>query len=459
MNIKKWWSGLTGTESAWKFHIDHPSAEHGCPHDTTGWIVQGWVLIEPSLYAQLQPNQTPYLSLTLNDNLVRYVPLDKARPDVLNKMLSAEQQVTYQAQVHCGFRLSMPLSGGRLPLRLHLGEEQHLLTEIHLPSASAKPNEEDKPLLKVLQGKDDWLFLDNDTNFSVDQHRGYLGLSQSCVKQWQRYIEAWQTQFQSYGANAVFLVAPTKESVLTDYYPYAAAKQNLLSTIFDLMPEDMYLYPVSQLQALGDAAYYKTDTHWTQQGACLTTRLVAERLGLTPERIEPVFAQDSYQVKRHSGDLGKKLDPHAVQPEAFLVGFTYRNCVVFDNGLPNFGRVLLIHCEEALEDATCLIFGSSSSYSMFSYLCRIFQRVVFVHSAGQIDTKLLQAVQPDYVIAQTNARFMVRPPQSAYNVLAQINEKNLSLTPQQKENIVVINQPEKQALIQQLGLEKYLPVL
>ena len=459
MSIKKWWNSLTSAAPLWKYHIDYPSAIHGSPQDKTGWIVQGWVLIEPKAYLQLGSRQRPYLSLRLNDNLVRYVPLDRARPDVIESVLANQNTRAYEPQLQCGFRLSMPLVGVRLPLYLHVGEQHYLLTEIDLPMSAEAQQDINGPLLKVLQGKSSWLFLDNDTNFSVDQHRGYLGLSQSCVRQWQRYIQGWQTHLQSFGSKAVFLVAPTKESVLTQYYPYQAAEHNLLNAIFDLMPTEMYLYPVVQLRALGDESYYKTDTHWTQQGACLTSRLVAQRLGLDQQHVDSIFEQDRYQMKRHSGDLGKKLEPHAVQLEAFLVSFTYRNWVVFDNGLPNFGRVLLIEYDEALTNATCLIFGSSSSYSMFSYLCRIFKRVVFVHTAGQIDPLLLQTIAPDYVIAQTNARFMVRSPRADYDVLAQIKEKSQSLSAEQKEKVVVIYRPEKQTLIQQLGLEQYVAEL
>lgn len=459
MNIKKWWSGLTGKATLWKYHIDYPSAENGCPQDTTGWIIQGWLLLDSAYYAQVGLERTPYLSLKLNENLMRYVPLDKARPDVLNKVTPFNSKQSLQSQLYCGFRFSLPLSGARLPLRLHVGEQEHVLTEIHLPSSSEQTSDRVQAPLKVLHGKENWLFLDNDTNFSVDQHRGYLGLSQTCLLQWQRYIQTWQNQLQSFGNRALFVVAPTKESVLTQYYPYVAAKENLLSTIFDLMPDSMYLYPVPQLQALGDAAYYKTDTHWTHKGAQLTAALVAERVGIEAEAVQQVFAKDRYQSRNHSGDLGKKLSPPAAQPEEFLVGFSYRKWVVFDNGLPNFGRVLCIEYDAALIDATCLIFGSSSSYTMFNYFCRVFKRVVFVHTAGQIDPVMLQKIQPDYVIAQTNARFMVRPPRVDYDVLAMVKEKSQTLNSEQKEKITVVALPAKQALIQQLGLDRYLPVL
>lgn len=443
----------------WIYHIDYPSAEHGSPQDKTGWIVQGWVLIEPKAYAELRSEQRPYLSLRLNDNLVRYVPLDRVRPDVVDSLSMNKDKRNYQPQLQCGFRLSMPLVGVRLPMYLHFGEHQYLLTEIDLPVQAKIQSDLSKPLLKVLQGKDNWLFLDNDTNFSVDQHRGYLGLSKSCVIQWQHYTQGWQTQLQSFGPRAIFLVAPTKESVLTQYYPYEAAKHNLLNTIFDLMPAEMYLYPVSQLRALGDESYYKTDTHWTQQGACLASRLVAQRLGLEKKLVDSIFEQDQYQTKQYAGDLGKKLEPKAMYLEAFLIGFSYRNWVVFDNGLPNFGRVMLIEYEEALKDATCLIFGSSSSYSMFSYLCRVFKRIVFVHTAGQTDPLLLQTIDPDYVIAQTNARFMVKPPRVDYNALAQAKEKSQRLSVEQKKKVVVINRSDKQALIRQLGLDQYIFVI
>lgn len=77
-----------------------------------------------------------------------------------------------------------------------------------------------------------------------------------------------------------------------------------------------------------------------------------------------------------------------------LASFNNARWRVHDTGLPNFGRWMVFEYPRALEQATCLVFGSSSTYSMFSYLCRVFSRLIFVHSAANIDPALIEAVAP-----------------------------------------------------------------
>src|SRR5690606_23289521 len=107
----------------------------------------------------------------------------------------------------------------------------------------------------------------------------------------------------------------------------------------------------------------------------------------------------------------------------------------YDNGLPNFGRLMVTRYEKALLNDTCLVFGSSSSYSMLNYLGRLFQNLVFVHSAGNVDIKLLLACQPRYLITQTNARFVVVAPSVGYSLQRDIEDKVSRLTEEQLEAV------------------------
>lgn len=457
MIVKKWWSDLTKPSVIVDFCIDYPSEKHGTLYEGADCVIQGWVVVKPELYTK--KNAKPYLSMKLNENLIRRIELDRARPDVIKAVFSAKAAANKE-QLYCGFRFLLPLAGVEIQLKLHLTGQVYELTKISLPALapvrlSALTT---KKSLKVLKGTDDWLFLDNDTNFSVDQHRGHLVLSEHSLLQWQKYIDNWQETLQPLGDRALFLIAPTKESVLGKYHPYPEALEPLFGPVFQKMSSAMYLHPAEALSLAGDETFYKTDTHWTHQGAQVTTSLVAQRLGLDTNKVEAIFAKDVYKTKAHAGDLGNKMNPPCAQPAAFLVGFSYRPWVIYDNALQNFGRIVVIEYEAALKDATCLIFGSSSSYSMFSYLCRLFKRIVFVHTAGNIDKALMSKVAADYFIAQTNARFMIRPPHFDYNVMAIIKDKqkNLTADQQQVKNKNTVFKKDKNLVLQQLGLSEYM---
>jgi hypothetical protein len=60
---------------------------------------------------------------------------------------------------------------------------------------------------------------------------------------------------------------------------------------------------------------------------------------------------------------------------------------------------------------------------MFHFISRIFQTVIFVHTAGNVDQELIEKTTPDYVCMQTNARFVVRAPSFNDSVSSYIKSK------------------------------------
>jgi hypothetical protein len=153
-------------------------------------------------------------------------------------------------------------------------------------------------------------------------------------------------------------------------------------------------------------------------------------------------------MQRSVGDLGNKAYPPAAHDEAVLRSFNYRKYVVYDNLLPNFGRTIVMQYPKALSKKHCLIFGSSSVYSMLNYLARIFQTVTLVHSAGNIDPKLIAELKPNFLLCQTNGRFVVRPPSANYCLQTSIREKVSQLDTQLLQNqFEIINRQATQTTL------------
>jgi len=348
-------------------------------------------------------------------------PLNIERPDVVERVL--DQSPANNPQLRCGFRFTIPPDVATFTLSLEINGQSWPLQNVKVA-----PHASEGKALKVLRGQNSWLFLDNDTNFSVDQFAGYMRLTTKGVASWSDYTSALKAGFDGARRLPVMLVAPTKESVLGHYHPLMAAPVPILQPVFDLLPLEQLIYPVAELRnTLGDEAFFKTDTHWTQKGAGLASALVAKRLGVPPKRVDELLSKDRYKTREHVGDLGNKMSPPLSVSASFLASFNHRKWVVYDNGLPNFGRMMVIHYPKALVNETFLVFGSSSSYSMFNYLCRFFRHLIFVHSAGNIDPELIKAVEPDSVVAQTNARFMIRPPVADYSLKQTIHKKQRAL--------------------------------
>lgn len=396
-----------------RWSLDYPSEQHGSKFLPSGRVVQGWLLL-PKHLTEMQPQARIVAEWQSAFELCH--PLERDRPDVIENILDvpAEQH----PQRVCGFRFTVPARLAKFRLWLALGERRWLLQEVSVDTQDVPPAKQ----LKVLEGKQGWLFLDNDTNGSVDQFMGRMRLTQVGLEGWESYL----SEVASVAAQRpwALLVAPSKESVMgAEYHPRKEGEGGPLHQVLGLAAAKDVVYPVEELKALGDNAFIPTDTHWTQKGALSATMALAEKLGVERTACEALFQKDRYKQKKMGGDLGNKLTPKQVCTVEVISSFNHSRYKTYDNGLPNFGRVLVIEYPEALVAGTCLLFGSSSSSSMFNYLCRIFQRFVFVHSAGNIDPALVAAVAPDYLAAQTNGRFVVQVPSASQNLEEVIRQK------------------------------------
>ncbi|MGP9656109.1 glycosyltransferase family 2 protein [Halomonas sp. AOP35-4E-18] len=354
------------------------------------------------------------------------------------------------------FRVELPVRAGNVTLSAVLtteaGELRIPLERLTLmPDASAQELQ-----ASALIGRQGWLFLDQDTNASLYQHLGYISLRQEAIDNWVAYAEQLTTLSGQVNANVLMVVAPNKERVMHAYHPYPMGAVTPVDRVVEALPDDFCLYPEALLKQMGDDAYHMTDTHWTQQGAMHVACEAVSRLGLAArEDAKRWFAEDQYKVVRVRGDLGSKLNPVRMAATPRLSSFDHQEHKRYDNGLPNFGRVIVWENSDAFLDQCCLVMGASSSYMMFPFLVRIFRRVVFVHSAGNIDASLVQAVSTQTVLVQTNARFMVRAPQLTWSLHDTILEKTEGVSMEEHTAAFAQRMPADQAALADWGLAKW----
>ncbi|WP_447529185.1 alginate O-acetyltransferase AlgX-related protein [Vreelandella sp. TE19] len=453
-DVKRWlkrhWpesSEDTGSTPVFRWELDYPSTTREPRFVSSGRVVQGWVLLDDAFMDRLP---SAHIVAQWESTFELRYPLEVERPDVIERVLEADPDS--HPQCCCGFRFTIPPHIQAFSLCLELQGKLWLLQSVDIANTDDVPPEQ---ALKVLEGKQGWLFLDNDTNNSVDQYRGRLLLTDEGLEKWQTYLSDLNALAKRQNAKSAVIVAPSKESVMGPrYHPVEEGSGGPIHQLLTLPGAAGFVYPANELKALNDDAFIQTDTHWTHRGAMVATKALAQSLGLSPDAVNGVFEGDRYRVYMHTGDLGSKFSPEKRSETEALKSFGFINHRYFDNGLPNFGRLLVIHYEQALVSATCVVFGSSSSYSMLSYLSRLFTRIVFVHSAGNLDPDLVDAVKPEYLVVQTNARFVVQVPKPKQALKALIEEKRARLTPEEKEQVTKrqVGVSTDDALIQSLGL-------
>lgn len=398
--------------------LDYPRDQEAAPLatlETDGLQFQGWILTRHNTVVQ------PFVRC---GDQTDYFPCDVKRADVIRKVLGVDPEG--HAQLTCGFRFRLRLKRNRAVFGIRINGEDHALALLSIEGS-----------LKVLEGGDGWLFLDNDTNRSVEQFKGEYLLDRRGLAAWLGYLESFAAAAERKGIRHAVLIAPAKEMVLADAYPFAKGSITPPEQVLAVaQPEHRLVYPVEALQQSVERTFRICDTHWTPHGAMLATVEVLERFGLASDEVKAMFARDAYTEREQVGDLGNKVYPPRSAKERLLRGFSYRKVKRYDNELPNFGRVMILANPKALVGARCMIFGSSSSYSMLDYLGRVFAELVFVHTAGNIDMGLLQRERPDYVLAQTNGRFVVRAPVADYDLAAVMAEKVESMSAEQRGQLL-----------------------
>lgn len=398
--------------------LDFPAAGAAARIGERGLYLQGWALGKgEAICTELVVRFSTEQGVQSRD-----FPFNTGRPDVIQRVLGAVP--AGHPRLRCGFMAHLDPIPRAFMLGVRVETETHWLCEVTL-DATAAPRVE-QAASQVIQGKDGWLYLDNDTNRSVDQYTGRLMLDDDGLAGWAAYLDACAGIAGAIQARHAILIAASKEQVVPEHYPHAKARRTVHEQVLELSrPEHMVIDTVALLQTRSDRTqcFIKTDTHWTDRGAMHAALALIERLGLDIAVARRCWAEDVYYTTPFAGDLGVKIQPAAMAPTEFLQAPPATQGAAFDNHLPNIGRVLVLGENAAPWDKSLLIFGASSSYPMLKYIKRLFRRVVFVHSAGRIDTGIVAHERPDFLVLQTTARFMITPPDIRFDVRAAVAEK------------------------------------
>lgn len=289
-------------------------------------------------------------------------------------------------------------------------------------------------MAKAIEGDDGWLFLGNDTNASVDQFCGKFNISDRHMQNWSEFFVNLNEQADLRKTKSVMLIAPSKENVFPQYYPFKRAKVTPIEQILSLDKQTEVIYPI---EALGQPnlpllTYSKTDTHWTDFGAHLAADMAIRFFGGSPGPIE----LEDFVTHETMLDLGNKVAP-MVKEVISVHKRAYRDGRVFDNLIHNHGRIWIYENKDA-ELGTCVLSGDSFSVLLCKRLGSAFRRFIYIHSTA-VDWGIIDKEKPEFLISQVAERFLIRPPSTDPNfciketIRAKIQQSDPQLRTQQTE--------------------------
>ena len=270
---------------------------------------------------------------------------------------------------------------------------------------------------KILVGKDDWLFLDNDTNMVVKQHTGDLLFSPAELRQWQVVLENRTAWVERLGGGYFFLIPPNPHTVyaekMPDDLPLSPVRPvtQLLDRLSSSGSFARMLYPLDVMleEKKSFGLYAPVDSHWNGRGAFVGYKRLIDDV----EQRFPVRRVTDEEVgfvdKDMEGDLGHKADPPRTGRRTYAHVLRRSARLVADNCVEHTGRILVTECSEA-PATNCVVCGDSFTYAMLPFLAESFRRVVFAQLAT-VDHGLVRSERAEVVITVVNERFLIEPPQ------------------------------------------------
>lgn len=270
------------------------------------------------------------------------------------------------------------------------------------------------PSLNWYQGKDDWLFLGNNYDKTVEKLKFIEAPSPKKIGTVTQQMKQIVTTANMYHIQVVFIIGPNKSSIYPEFLPtelvpsktrYSSYYSDKLKGIQNLIVYD----PTNDLKAAKETEgllYWKTDTHWNSKGAYIAFNGLAKILAL------PTPDVSFNEGPVHKGDLIgiSKLENYPLTTMDNWIAQWKNKPISVENDLSNeetspFGKPTIVTTSNALTNKTVWFVGDSFSEALKPYLNSTFKEIVYVgHWKDKLETlpdELIKSdSKPDLIIIE-----------------------------------------------------------
>ncbi|HWR41607.1 alginate O-acetyltransferase AlgX-related protein [Sporomusa sp.] len=268
--------------------------------------------------------------------------------------------------------------------------------------------------IKVLIGKDGWLFLQNDTNRVVEQNNGTLKLTEIELKKWLRTLESRFAILKNRGIKYYFLIAPNKESIYPEYLPddYIISDDRLVYQLLNACkPYNLPVYyPVDTLKLYKSEhqLYPSGNTHWNGIGGFIAYQYVMNIIKKDFDTNILDWEEINFVDEETSQDLGNKLTPPRTSIFSWGKVKLPRAQIIYDNKAINSGKIQ-ITLNKNTSLPTAAIFHDSFIEFLLPFIMESFSKIYLFHTPC-LDYDLIEKINPDVVISEMVERFLIQPP-------------------------------------------------
>lgn len=190
----------------------------------------------------------------------------------------------------------------------------------------------------------------------------------------EKTLELMEEYVETKGGKFLFAIAPNKNS-LYDYMPYNYIKSpdsSNAARIMESLDEVNYVDLFNMFEAKDEELYFKTDTHWNDEGAYYAYEAMQKELGY--EYIE--FLNSEYtQEKTHVGDLTNMLYPNS-QPTEYRFKFVNKNRFKMLTRTRSYEQAYIETYNEQGENSL-LMFRDSFANNLIEYFSNTYEYGVY----------------------------------------------------------------------------------
>ncbi len=247
---------------------------------------------------------------------------------------------------------------------------------------------------QVILGRDGFLYYGE----TLDDYTG-KALSDAELEQIAQRLRALQDSLEADGKAFVFTIAPNKNSLYPEYMPRTIADRHESGNAVRLMPylerygvhyADLFT-PLSK-----ELLYYRTDSHWTAEGAAVGADTILAALGRESGYAGHIFRANGL----HRGDLYEMLYPTLPGREEEVSDLTGLHYKALNE--VNDGNAVTIRTESAAGSGKLLCWRDSFGIALYPYLADAFEAAVFSRAADydlsrfadtEYDTVILEIVE------------------------------------------------------------------
>ena len=227
-----------------------------------------------------------------------------------------------------------------------------------------------------------------------------VGLTDAELRRMADHLLAIQSAVEQNGSDFLFVVAPNKNSVIPGRMPARFPADREHANYSRLLPllEDAGVHTVDLCGLLSGRPelYYRTDSHWTPEGAALAADAMLSAIGRESSYAAGPFSEDG----QHVGDLYQMLYPigRGREPELiYAPGLSYETA-----SDPRGGNAITIRTSSPERDGTLYCRRDSFGIALYPYLADAFSSAEFSRSADysvdafsglEADTVILEIVE------------------------------------------------------------------